>query len=118
MSCTPEFVGLKRSPTSNEALSQDSESWSIREPRGFSRREVSDTPEVLQDYAIRFRSHQYFIHHAPRRPYFGHGTNLWHMDPDGVWRKGSFGCVNMSLWSAARLFEWIEIGTFVRVVER
>lgn len=72
---------------------------------------------IPMNYAVCFRWPDYYLHHAPRRPYFGYGTNLAHLDPDGVWRKGSHGCVNMPLWSAARLYHWIRIGTAIHVVE-
>ncbi len=68
------------------------------------------------NFAIRFRSGGYYLHDAPWRPYYGYGTNYGHYDPDGVWRTGSHGCVNMPYWSASWLYRWISVGTTVRVV--
>jgi lipoprotein-anchoring transpeptidase ErfK/SrfK len=73
-------------------------------------------PETLMRYVLQFRANDYYLHHSPRRPYFGFGTNLWHLDPDGVVRWGSHGCVNMPLWSVTRLHKWAEVGTPVEVV--
>lgn len=71
---------------------------------------------VWMDYAIRYRSGGYYIHDAPWRPYYGYGTNRPHTDPDGVWRTGSHGCVNLPLWAEAKLYRWIGVGTAVQVV--
>lgn len=67
-------------------------------------------------YALRFRSDGYYIHDAPWRPYYGYGTNVGHYDPDGTWRTGSHGCVNLPVWAERQLFNWISVGTVVRVV--
>lgn len=73
-------------------------------------------PSAWTDYAIRYRSGGYYLHDAPWRPYYGYGTNYGHYDPDGVWRTGSHGCVNLPWWAAKKLFGWITVGTTVRVV--
>lgn len=68
------------------------------------------------NYAVRYRSDGYYIHDAPWRPYYGYGTNVGHYDPDGAWRTGSHGCVNVPLWAESQLFNWIRVGTVVKVV--
>ncbi len=68
------------------------------------------------NYAIRYRSGGYYLHDAPWRPYYGYGTNYGHYDPDGVWRTGSHGCVNLPYWSAQKMYGWITVGTTVKVV--
>lgn len=66
--------------------------------------------------AILFRSGGYYLHDAPWRPYYGFGTSVLHRDPDGIWRTGSHGCVNLPLWAELRLYAWITLGTSVQVV--
>lgn len=73
-------------------------------------------PSAWVKQAMRFRSGGYYLHDAPWRPYYGYGTNKGHYDPDGVWRTGSHGCVNLPLWSTNILYEWIKVGTVVKVV--
>ncbi len=73
-------------------------------------------PPSKASYAMRFRWGGYYIHDAPWRPYYGYGTNYGHYDPDGVWRTGSHGCVNVPLWAESWLYRWAGIGTWVRVV--
>ena len=72
--------------------------------------------DVLMQYAIKFSRPDYYLHHAPQRPYFGLGTNYLHLDPDGIWRTGSHGCVNMPLWSANRLYNLYGLGTPVAII--
>lgn len=72
-------------------------------------------PEYVHD-AMLFRSGGFFLHDASWRPYYGYRTSVWHLDPDGVWRTGSHGCVNLPLWAAAQLYSWVTIGTPVDVV--
>lgn len=69
-------------------------------------------------YAIQFTGAGHFLHDAPWRPYFGYGTDSRHVDPDGVWRAGSHGCINMPLWSAQLLYAWIKIGTVIQIVNQ
>lgn len=66
--------------------------------------------------AILFRSGGYYLHDAPWRPYYGFGTSVMHRDPDGIWRTGSHGCVNLPLWAEQQLYAWITLGTPVQVV--
>ncbi len=67
-------------------------------------------------YAMRFRWDGFYIHDAPWRPYYGYGTNVRHLDPDGVYRTGSHGCINMPMWSMTRLYNWAPTGTVLRIV--
>ncbi len=67
-------------------------------------------------YAIQFSGSGHFLHDAPWRPYYGYGTDAGHVDPDGVWRTGGHGCVNLPLWSASALYTWVRIGTAIRIV--
>lgn len=67
-------------------------------------------------YAVLYRSGGYYLHDAPWRPYYGLGTNVMHRDPDGVWRTGSHGCVNIPLWAEQLLYAWVTIGTVVQTV--
>ncbi len=62
-------------------------------------------PSFWAQYAIRFRSGGYYLHHAPYRTYYGPGTNL----------NGSHGCVNVPFWAIERLYHFVDIGTPVRV---
>ncbi len=68
------------------------------------------------NYAIRFRSGGYYLHDASWRPFYGYGTNYGHYDPDGVWRTGSHGCVNLPLWATGWMYNFSTVGTTVRVV--
>jgi lipoprotein-anchoring transpeptidase ErfK/SrfK len=73
------------------------------------------------DLAMQFKGGLgYYLHDAPWRPNggYGYGTNEYHVDPDGIPRQGSHGCVNLPLWSAKRLYSWIRLGDAVRVVGR
>lgn len=72
---------------------------------------------VMVQYAIRFRSDGFYLHDAPWAPYNGYGTNVPHTDPDGVYRTGSHGCVRAPLWAEAKLFNWISIGTTVKIID-
>jgi hypothetical protein len=71
--------------------------------------------DIPMQYAIQFRD-LYYLHHAPRRRFFGYGTQFFHLDPDGARRQGSHGCVNMPLWAVRRLYSWVQIGTSVHVL--
>jgi len=66
--------------------------------------------------AMLFRSGGYYLHDASWRPYYGYGTSVRHLDPDGVWRTGSHGCVNLPQWAASQLYAWVTLGTVVDVV--
>ena len=68
------------------------------------------------NYGLLFRTGGYYLHDAYWRPYYGSGTNVWHRDPDGVWRTGSHGCVNLPLWAEIQLYRWAAISTPVAVV--
>lgn len=59
------------------------------------------------EYAIRFRSGGYYLHHAPYRTNYGPGTNL-----NG---NGSLGCVNVPLSAIEQLYYFVDIGTPIRV---
>jgi lipoprotein-anchoring transpeptidase ErfK/SrfK len=72
--------------------------------------------DIPMQYAIQFRD-LYYLHHAPRRHFFGYGTQSVHRDPDGNKRQGSHGCVNMPLWAVRRLYFWVQIGTKVHVLD-
>jgi hypothetical protein len=72
--------------------------------------------DIPMQYAIEFRD-LYYLHHAPRRRFFGYGTQFVHRDPDGGRRQGSHGCVNMPLWAVRRLYSWVQIGTRVQVLD-
>lgn len=67
-------------------------------------------------YAMLFREGGYYIHDAPWRPYYGPGTNLPHLDPDGAVRAGSHGCVNVPLVAETFLFGWTPIGAPVMII--
>ena len=67
-------------------------------------------------YALRITGNGVFLHDAPWRPYYGPGTNRPHVDPDGVWRTGSHGCINMPFQAAAWLYGWAPVGTPVDVI--
>ena len=67
-------------------------------------------------YALRITGNGIFLHDAPWRPYYGPGTNRPHVDPDGVWRTGSHGCINMPFQAAAWLYGWAPVGTRIDVV--
>lgn len=73
-------------------------------------------PDSPTNYAMLFRDGGYFIHDAPWRPYYGPGTNFPHMEPDGVVRQGSHGCVNVPLQGEIFLFTFASIGTPVLVI--
>jgi len=82
--------------------------WPMSSPYYYS-------PETA-NYAMRYRRGGYYLHDAPWRPYYGVGTQVAHVDPDGVARTGSHGCVNLPAWAAAQLYRWVRIGTVVDVV--
>jgi len=73
-------------------------------------------PDSPTNYAMLFREGGYFIHDAPWRPYYGPGTNFPHLDPDGVVRQGSHGCVNVPFGAASFLFTWAGVGTPVMII--
>jgi lipoprotein-anchoring transpeptidase ErfK/SrfK len=67
-------------------------------------------------FALRITSNGVFLHDAPWRPYYGPGTNVPHYDPDGIWRTGSHGCINMPYAAAAWLYRWASVGTPVDII--
>ncbi|HEV2126906.1 MAG TPA: L,D-transpeptidase [Chloroflexota bacterium] len=72
---------------------------------------------ATSSYAMQITGNGIFLHDAPWRPYNGPGTNVPHVDPDGVWRTGSHGCINMPLAAASWLYRWAPVGTRVDVVQ-
>ncbi len=70
---------------------------------------------ATSSFALRITGNGVFLHDAPWRPYNGPGTNVPHRDPDGVWRTGSHGCVNMPYAAARWLYGWAPVGTPVDV---
>lgn len=72
-------------------------------------------PPEHVNYALYFADIGYFIHDAPWRPVFGPGTNYPHVDPDGVTRTGSHGCVEMPTPAGAWLNKWIWDGATVDI---
>jgi hypothetical protein len=74
-------------------------------------------PDSPTHYALQFRTDGFYIHDAPWRPYYGPGTDLPHMDPDGTVRAGSHGCVNTQLATINFLVPWTSIGTPVRIID-
>jgi lipoprotein-anchoring transpeptidase ErfK/SrfK len=70
----------------------------------------------VSNYALLITSNGVFLHDAPWRPYNGPGTNVPHVDPDGVWRTGSHGCINMRTADAAWAYRWAVVGTPVDVI--
>jgi lipoprotein-anchoring transpeptidase ErfK/SrfK len=71
---------------------------------------------ATSSYALQITSNGIYLHDAPWRPYNGPGTNVPHVDPDGVWRTGSHGCINMRLADAAFAYRWAPVGTPVDVI--
>jgi lipoprotein-anchoring transpeptidase ErfK/SrfK len=71
---------------------------------------------ATSSYALRITDNGVFLHDAPWRPFNGPGTNVPHVDPDGVWRTGSHGCINMRLPDAAWTYRWAPVGTRVDVI--
>ena len=71
------------------------------------------------DWAVQFRAGGWYLHDTPIRPWngFGIGSDRYHQDPDGVWRIGSHGCVNMPDWAIRRIFGWARIGDAVFVLD-
>lgn len=73
-------------------------------------------PDSPTHYAMQFRTDGYYIHDAPWRPYYGPGTNLPHLDPDGTVREGSHGCVNTQLATIEFFAAWTPLGAPVRII--
>lgn len=74
-------------------------------------------PPTHINYAMEFDGRGIFLHDATWRGLFGPGTNTWHFDPKMGWTVGTHGCVNMTLSNAAWLYQWVPIGTTVKVVD-
>ncbi len=70
------------------------------------------------EYGLAFRYNGYLFHDAPWAPYKGYGTNVPHVDPDGVTRTGSLGCVRSPVWALATLYSWAPVGTPVHIIDR
>jgi len=73
-------------------------------------------PDSPTHFALQFRADGYYIHDAPWRPYYGPGTDLPHLDPDGTVRAGSHGCVNTKLDTITFLAPWTPLGAAVLIV--
>ena len=71
---------------------------------------------ATSSYALRITDNGVFFHDAPWRPFNGPGTNVPHVDPDGVWRTGSHGCINMRLADAAWTHRWAPLGMPVDII--
>ena len=71
---------------------------------------------ATSSYALRITNNGIFLHDAPWRPYNGPGTNVPHVDPDGVWRTGSHGCINMRVADAAWAHRWAPLGMPVDII--
>jgi lipoprotein-anchoring transpeptidase ErfK/SrfK len=71
---------------------------------------------AISQYALRITGNGIYLHDAPWRPFYGPGTNVPHTDPDGVWRTGSHGCINMPFAAAQWLYGWAPTGTPVDVI--
>ncbi|HET7768605.1 MAG TPA: L,D-transpeptidase [Chloroflexota bacterium] len=71
---------------------------------------------ATSSYALRITDNGVFLHDAPWRPFNGPGTNVPHVDPDGVWRTGSHGCINMRLADAAWTHRWAPLGMPVDII--
>lgn len=67
-------------------------------------------------YALKFRERGFFLHDAPWAPYYGYGTEVPHVDPDGVLRTGSHGCVRVPLWAQEFLYGWAQTGDIIHIV--
>ncbi len=67
-------------------------------------------------FALRITGNGVYLHDAPWRPFYGPGTNVPHIDPDGVWRTGSHGCINLPYAAAAWLWTFAPVGTPVDVI--
>lgn len=70
------------------------------------------------EYGLAFRYNGYLFHDAPWAPYKGYGTNVPHVDPDGVSRTGSLGCVRSPVWAMSTLYSWAPVGTPVHIIDR
>jgi lipoprotein-anchoring transpeptidase ErfK/SrfK len=73
-------------------------------------------PPSGMTYALQITGNGVFLHDAPWRPYYGPGTNFGHVDPDGVYRTGSHGCINLPYSAAAWLWNFAPVGTPVDVI--
>jgi lipoprotein-anchoring transpeptidase ErfK/SrfK len=77
-------------------------------------------PPGWADFAVLFRSGGYYFHDTHYRPEngFGIGTNVPHIDPDGVERTGSRGCANTPYWAVRMLYGWTLVGDRVVVLDK
>ena len=77
-------------------------------------------PPGWADFAILFRSGGFYFHDTHYRPPngFGKGTNVPHIDPDGVERTGSRGCANTPYWAVRMLYGWAVVGDTVVVLDK
>ena len=67
-------------------------------------------------YALRITGNGVFLHDAPWRAAYGPGTNLPQSGPDGSFRTGSHGCINLPFGAAQFLWGFAPLGTVVDVV--
>ncbi len=72
---------------------------------------------VHVDYAMYFRAVDFFIHDAPWRHYFGPGTDVPHVDPDGTQEIGSHGCVEVTYGAGQWLYQWAGVGTTIDITD-
>lgn len=63
------------------------------------------------NYAMLFKTGGFYMHDAWWHVKFGPGSNVPHKLPDGTWETGSHGCVGMTITNAARLYNWVHVGT-------
>ena len=76
-------------------------------------------PPGWADYAVLFRSGGFYFHDTHARPQngYGIGTNVPHIDPDGVQRTGSRGCANTPYWAVRMLYGWARYSDPVVVLD-
>jgi hypothetical protein len=77
-------------------------------------------PPGWADFAVLFRSGGFYFHDTHYRPVngYGIGTNVPHVDPDGVERTGSRGCANTPYWAVRMLYGWSLVGDLVVVLDK
>jgi lipoprotein-anchoring transpeptidase ErfK/SrfK len=70
-------------------------------------------------YTVMFKGGGFYFHDTRARPEngYGIGTNVLHVDPDGVERTGSRGCANTPMWAMRQLYGWARIGDTVVIMD-
>ncbi|MGI8968561.1 MAG: L,D-transpeptidase [Chloroflexota bacterium] len=71
-------------------------------------------PNSTVSFALEFRGGGYFIHDAPWRGVYGHGSNSG--TQPGTDYGGTHGCVNVPYNAARFLYFWAPMGTRVHIV--